>query len=88
MATENTLDETLHKLYLQGFSDTPTATKQYPNVDKAKQAILHWVATEVIGENESGRHLESPAWNVVGGRNEIRNEQRKILAQHGYKGGE
>lgn len=56
-----------------------------------KQAILRWVADEVIGENETGAITDPNSVNYGESYSNVyvdRDEQRKILAQHGYKGGE
>ena len=42
-----------------------------------KQAILRWVADEIVGEISQ---------EDSNGRYNLKTEQRKILAQHGYKG--
>ena len=58
--------------------------------DEAKQAILRWVADEVIGDDEEIVHhktIQSNNDNQII-RNSQRQKQRNILARHGYKGGE
>ena len=57
---------------------------------QAKQAILRWVADEVIGEDEEIVHhktIQSNNDNQII-RNSQRQKQRNILARHGYRGGE
>jgi len=54
-----------------------------------KQAILRWVADEVIGENETGVITDYNSVDYGQSYSNVyvdRDEQRKILAQHGYKG--
>jgi hypothetical protein len=70
------------------------------DIAKAKQAILQWIADEVVGTD-----IEHTKWfvDVTGEydyfhpvkrplverhKNEHRDEQRAILKQHGWKGGE
>lgn len=90
--SKTTLDEIFDDYEMIGetFSTNPKETKDIPYL---KQAILHWVADEVIGEDE-----EETIEDKLGGkyrfnsnkrrRNKVRRNQRKILAQNGYKGGE
>ena len=65
------------------------ANGEYTKND-AKQAILRWVADEVIGEDEEIVHHKTMQANndnqII--RNSQRQKQRNILARHGYKGGE
>ena len=58
--------------------------------EEAKQAILRWVADEVIGEDEEIVHYKTMQADNVNQiiRNSQRQKQRNILARHGYKGGE
>ena len=57
-----------------------------------KQAILCWVADEVIGTNEyypeDKSLLRVLDKSPQGLRDKLRNQQRDILAKHGYKGGQ
>ena len=57
-----------------------------------KQAILDWVADEVIGTNEyypkNKNLLRVLDKSPQGLRDKLRNQQRDILAKHGYKGGQ
>lgn len=55
-----------------------------------KQAILRWVADEVIGEDEEIVHYKTMQADNVNQiiRNSQRQKQRNILARHGYKEGE
>ena len=70
-------------------------------VPEAKRAILRWVADEVIGNNGKLKRVKNAYRHDISGytesmtkvsleegrsRNRLRNEQRKILAKHGYKG--
>lgn len=66
-------------------------TKPYPlwveeRKRAARQAILRWVADEVIGEDSDTYDWQKDV-DVNGVKDDLRDEQRKILAQHGYKGG-
>lgn len=77
----------------QGISDTHKLeiTDDIMNKyrDEAKQAILRWVADEVIGENETGIITNPDSVDYGEHYSNVyvdREEQRKILAQHGYKG--
>lgn len=58
--------------------------------ESLKQSILRWVADEVIGANEYYPEHKSLLRvldkSPQGLRDKLRNQQRKILAQHGYKG--
>ena len=60
------------------------------SVAYTKQAILRWVADEVIGDDEEIVHHKTIQANndnqII--RNSQRQKQRNILARHGYKGGE
>ena len=52
-----------------------------------KQAILRWVADEVIGRNTDTKSTETEIESYdLHVQNLLKEEQRKILAQHGYKG--
>lgn len=57
--------------------------------DRCKQAILRWVADEVVGEDEEIVHYKTMQANndnqII--RNSQRQKQRNILARHGYIGG-
>ena len=57
------------------------ANGEYTKND-AKQAILRWVADEVIGEDQPDIGESSHERNI------LRRQLREILARHGYKGGE
>ena len=48
--------------------------------ERAKQAILRWVADEVIGEDQPDIGESSHERNI------LRRQLREILAEHGYKG--
>lgn len=57
--------------------------------ESLKQAILRWVADEVIGENETGVITDPDSVDYGKHYSNVyvdRDEQRIILAQHGYKG--
>ena len=69
--------------------------------EQMKRAILRWVADEVIGNNGKLKRVKNAYRRDISGytesmtkvsledgrsRNRLRNEQRKILAKHGYKG--
>ena len=52
-----------------------------------KQAILRWVADEVIGRNTDTKSTETEIESYdLHVQNLLKEEQRKILAQNGYKG--
>lgn len=55
--------------------------------DSARQAILQWVADEVVGEDQDVRLNDSePDYQIyIARRNEHRAEQRQILKAHGWK---
>lgn len=75
------LDDVLQNAYTVGQQFGMTT-------EELKQAVLRWVADEVIGKDESqktesGDKNKAPWTN---GRNNLRQQQRNTLAQHGYKG--
>ena len=49
-------------------------------IAEAKQAILRWVADEVIGEDQPDIGESSHERNI------LRRQLREVLAEHGYKG--
>lgn len=89
------LDKALERLAVAGrgwgVSESAQIESMSSELDETKQAILRWVADEVIGEDE-----EETIEDKLGGkyrfnsnkrrRNRVRRSQRKILAEHGYKG--
>lgn len=85
------LDEILthHREWMRGIrTDHLVGTSD----EQTKQAILHWIDREVIGEEFSAPMSENMVWMLnhderIKTRNVLRAEQRTILAQHGYKGG-
>lgn len=58
--------------------------------EQLRRAILRWLENEVIGEDDEQVILPDQdgfiAMQRTVGRNQLRAEQRKVLAQHGYKG--
>ena len=79
---------TYHELFKKQHHNPLRLDEDLAHADAvAKQAILRWVADEVIGEDDNVRleHSDS-AMTKKGERNWVRHEQRKILAKHGYKG--
>ena len=55
-----------------------------------KQAILRWVADEVIGADDTGIITDPASVDYGQPYSNVyvdRDEQRKILAEYGYKGG-
>ena len=79
------LDEIL--VEVQSFIDDNTL--QEIARSQAKQAILHWVATEIVGDDEEQVILTSEdgykAMQRTVGKNQLRTEQRAKLALYGYK---
>lgn len=81
-----TLDEALSELYAFAYQDGLEKIRQdHPyHRTEAKQAIFQWVADEVVGglqycpylycESHTCRHWE-----------ELRDKQRQILKDHGWK---
>ncbi len=60
------------------------------DMGKAKQAILRWVADEVIGADDTGIITDPASVDYGQPYSNVyvdRDEQRKILAEYGYKGG-
>lgn len=88
--SETILEDILHLVYLAGWNDklldkSATYVPEENRVKQhTKQAILRWVADEVIGRYEN--NVRGDGRITASHRNELRYEQRKILAQHGYKG--
>ena len=59
--------------------------------ESLKQAILRWVADEVIGADDTGIITDPASVDYGQHYSNVyvdRDEQRKILAEYGYKGGE
>lgn len=85
-----TLDDILeqHREWMRGIrTDRLVGTSN----EKTKQAILQWVADEVIlkpqGRNDKDiGAMSNTAKRTRGNRNELRREQIQTLVQHGYKG--
>ena len=76
-----TLDDLLQKIK-HGDS------KQYYSSEWGKQAILQWVADDVVGKDDwHGDRVNGYQRNTVDTvRNKHRDEQRQILKDHGWKG--
>ena len=99
--SKTTLDEIFDDYEMIGetFSTDPKDTKDIPYL---KQAILRWVADEVIGDTrlltnyynqdtddyDVDGAIDAGSWDDIfeAGSQQTINEQLKILAQHGYKG--
>ena len=73
------LDEILG-LWANSVQDHPDMSMPILTLSDTEQAILQWVADEVIGANTHG--------TIPGGgfKNNLRKEQRTILKQHSWKG--
>ena len=86
------LDEALFEAIESAATYTHNVTAEEADhiQERAKQAILRWVADEIIGEDEEIVHHKTMQANndnqII--RNSQRQKQRNILARHGYKGGE
>lgn len=79
------LDEQLNYLmeysYKYGRCEIPSSEEPPLIIARqAKQAILRWVADEVIGEDQPDIGESSHERNI------LRRQLREILAEHGYKG--
>lgn len=88
--SKTTLDDILETL-VTGVEADPQHIEE--EVNYTKQALLRWVADEVIGEDDKNYPYEESdlvdieGYNkLMGGRNLLRREQIARLAQHGYKG--
>lgn len=85
------LDEALERLAVAGrgwgVSESGQIESMSSELDEAKQAILRWVADEVI-KVPIDYSMSPDGYSVDMGVAERRmsTEQLKILAQHGYKG--
>ena len=88
MSKTLTLDEIFYPVYNYGWPGTgmPNTQKQM-SPDELKQAILQWVADEVVGENEPLNIIDSENHRTTftRGYNSLRNEQRQTLKDHGWK---
>ena len=64
-----------------------TAASNIHGYDDAKQAILQWVADDLIGydEQETGYGKRDGEYEMHVHRNNLRDEQRQILKAHGWK---
>lgn len=87
------LDKALERLAVAGrgwgVSEDAQIESMIIDLAEAKQEILRWVADEVIGENETGVITDPDSVDYGKPYSNVyvdRDEQRKILAQHGYKG--
>lgn len=79
---DNKLDEILVNYLDQARVHIAQGGDYLQAFDEAKQAILQWVADEVVGKDEnrpSGIIANTPA------RNYFRDEQRQILKREGWK---
>lgn len=97
--SKTTLDESLECLYRIAADTELKADRSDPyafdGVAEAKQATLRWVADEVVGEMEETVRTKPFNFTAdaiissdIRARNSLRAEQREILSQHGYKGGQ
>lgn len=86
--SKTTLDEILQRLHVvptaQDIGDIWEKRETGAlDVASAKQAILNWVAEEVVGEDLPLNTEPSTGQRI---HNSVKAEQRNILKQHGYKG--
>lgn len=58
----------------------------YGSYDEVKQDFLQWVADEVVGENIDLIQDSDALYSAGVGANAVRNQQRQILKDHGWKG--
>jgi len=81
------LGEILERYKLGSYLDFPKDIRYARTEDETVQAILGWVDKVVIGENEAGerRGMRYVANSNTARRNTLRNKQRNILREHGYK---
>ena len=85
-----TLDDILNVLYMQGEDagklEYGSATHQITAVNSAKQAILQWVADDIVGQNETNPYIPmvaSPTVQVH--RDNQRQEQLAKLRDEGWQ---
>lgn len=71
---------------LSNYKNVARSHESAMNQDQAKQAILQWVADEVVGKNIlvvdvtlKDNYVKKDA------KNDLKDEQRQILKDHGWK---